>query len=100
MNWNCSFESRADHHGNIATEPLITEAAADVMTGVFKNRWRTLMSVDDVIAAVIATVEELGIASNTYFFYSSDHVWKPSHALQWHRSRNAGRRGSTSRIQW
>ena len=72
-NWNASFESRADHHGNIATEPLITEEAAKVITGVFKNRWRTLMSVDDLIADLIAECESLGISDNTYIFYSSDH---------------------------
>ena len=33
---------------------------------------RTLMSVDDVIAAVINLCEELSVASNTFFFYSSD----------------------------
>jgi len=32
-----------------------------------------LMSVDDVIASVIQTCEDLGVADNTYFFYSSDH---------------------------
>jgi N-acetylglucosamine-6-sulfatase len=31
------------------------------------------MSVDDVIAGVIETVEDLGLMDNTYFFYSSDH---------------------------
>lgn len=72
-NWNCSFESRKDHHGNIATEPMITEETSKVITGVFKNRWRTLMSVDDVIGDVIAAVEELGLSDSTYFFYSSDH---------------------------
>jgi len=72
-NWNCSFDSRKDHHGNIATNPFITEDAATVITGIFKNRWRTLMSVDDVIADVIAAVEEVGELDNTYFFYSSDH---------------------------
>lgn len=72
-NWNCSFESRQDHHGNIPNEPMITEEASKVITGVWRNRWRTLMSVDDVIGEVIATVEELGLSDNTYFFYSSDH---------------------------
>jgi len=71
--WNSTFAARADHHGNIATEDLITPQAAKVITGVFKNRWRTLMSVDDVIADVIGAVEDLGLADNTYFFYSSDH---------------------------
>ena len=32
-NWNCSFESRADHHGNIATNPMLTEEAAEVNIG-------------------------------------------------------------------
>lgn len=72
-NWNASFASRTDHHGNIATEPLITSEAATVITGVFKNRWRTLMSVDDVIHAVVAETQRLGVLEDTYFFYSSDH---------------------------
>merc|ERR1719454_1404338 len=52
---------------------MITSETAKIITGVFKNRWRTLMSVDDVIGDVIATVEELGLGDSTYFFYSSDH---------------------------
>ena len=84
-NWNASFESRKNHHGNIATEPLITDAEAAVITGVFKDRWRTLMSVDDVIGDVIDLCEELKVADNTYFLYSSDHgfqvILTPSHLL-------------------
>ena len=72
-NWNCSAESRRGHHGNIATEPMISEQASRVITGVFRNRWRTLMSVDDVIAQVFRAVEELGLLNSTYFFFSSDH---------------------------
>jgi N-acetylglucosamine-6-sulfatase len=52
---------------------MLTKEAGVVITDVFKNRWRTLMSVDDVIADVIGTCTKLGIADNTYFFYSSDH---------------------------
>ena len=52
---------------------MITDDAAAVIAGVFQNRWRTLMSVDDVISDVIELCEELGVANNTYFFYSSDH---------------------------
>jgi len=40
---------------------------------VFKNRWRTLLSVDDLIAEVIAECERLGVADQTYFVFSSDH---------------------------
>jgi len=71
--WNCSAESRKDHHGDIATQPMITEEASRVMTDIFKNRWRTLMSVDDLIADVIELCGRLGIADNTYFFFTTDH---------------------------
>jgi len=71
--WNCSAESRNDHHGNIATQPMITEQCADYVTKSFKDRWRTLMSVDDVIDEVVQLVEDMGVADNTYFMYSSDH---------------------------
>ena len=52
---------------------MLTEEAGVVITDVFKNRWRTLMSVDDVIADVFSTCVRLGVVDNTYFFYSSDH---------------------------
>mmetsp|Transcript_26042 Transcript_26042/g.67086 ORF Transcript_26042/g.67086 Transcript_26042/m.67086 type:complete len:502 (-) Transcript_26042:330-1835(-) len=91
-NWNCSAESRQHHHGNIPSQPMLTEKAAGVITGVFKNRWRTLMSVDDVISEVIRTVDELGLTDNTYFMYSSDHgfqlgqfniIMDKRHAYEW-----------------
>jgi N-acetylglucosamine-6-sulfatase len=72
-NWNCSAESRRNHHGNIPKHPLITSEASKVITGVFKNRWRTLMAVDDLIGELVRTIDELGLSDSTYFFYSSDH---------------------------
>merc|ERR1711970_756998 len=61
ISWNCSAESRKDHHGNIATQPMISEKCADYVTTSFKNRWRTLMSVDDVINDVVHLVEDEGL---------------------------------------
>ena len=71
--YNSSFEARADHHGNIATNPMLDAEAAAVTTGIFKNRWRTLMSVDDLVASVVGAVDELGALDTTYFFFTSDH---------------------------
>lgn len=71
--WNCSAESRAQHHGNIATQPMISEPCAEFVTQSFKDRWRTLMSVDDLIDEVVQLAEDLGITDNTYFMFSSDH---------------------------
>lgn len=39
-----------------------------MITDIFKNRWRTLMSVDDLIADVIHEVDALGLSDSTYFF--------------------------------
>jgi N-acetylglucosamine-6-sulfatase len=71
--WNATAADRADHHGNIATQPMLTAEAAEVITGVFRNRWRCLLSVDDVIEAVVSTVDSIGELDQTYFFYTSDH---------------------------
>jgi len=35
---------------------MLSLAAGEVITDVFKNRWRTLMSVDDLITEVIASI--------------------------------------------
>ena len=52
---------------------MLTDDAASCIDDCFKNRWRTLMSVDDVIAGVMDACAQLGVANDTYFFYSSDH---------------------------
>ena len=39
--------------GNIKTQPMISPKCADYVTTSFKNRWRALMSVDDVIADTV-----------------------------------------------
>jgi len=72
-NWNCSIDSRQKHHGNVATEQMITPEVGRFITAIWRNRWRTLMSVDDLISDVITTIDELGLSDSTYFFYSSDH---------------------------
>jgi hypothetical protein len=38
------------------------------------------MSVDDLIGAVVTTLDDLGLANSTYYLYSSDHVRVP---LEW-----------------
>ena len=91
-NWNCTAETRKNHAGVVATNPMITSDLAHRITDVFKNRWRTLMSVDDLIGDVITLCDVLGLSNNTYFFYSSDHgfqlgnfnvPWDKRHAYDW-----------------
>eukprot|EP00039_Didymoeca_costata_P011721 m.165843 g.165843 ORF g.165843 m.165843 type:complete len:551 (+) comp15267_c0_seq3:46-1698(+) len=71
--WNVSMEARANHHPNIANQAMLTDDVANCIDTNFQNRWRTLMSVDDVISDVLTLSDELGVTDNTYFIYSSDH---------------------------
>lgn len=71
--WNSSSEARANHPSDVATMPLLTQEAADVVTGVFQNRWRCIMSVDDLVAGVVTTLQELGVLEETYVLFTSDH---------------------------
>ena len=75
-NWNCSHASRRQHHGCIATAPLLTTAAASVITGAFKNRWRTLLSFDDLVLATLKACEQANVVDRTYFISTSDHGYQ------------------------
>ena len=58
--------------GQVAHQAIITPAQAAQTDGVFQNRWRALMSVDDGIAGLAHTVTQLGLWNKTYFFITSE----------------------------
>ena len=39
----------------------------------FRNRWRTLLSVDDMVDRVMKKLEDIGELNNTFVLFSSDH---------------------------
>ncbi|KAL5006866.1 hypothetical protein ScPMuIL_015672 [Solemya velum] len=39
---------------------------------IFRNRWRTLLSVDDMVENVVNLLSKQGLLDNTYIFFSSD----------------------------
>mmetsp|Transcript_38935 Transcript_38935/g.121222 ORF Transcript_38935/g.121222 Transcript_38935/m.121222 type:complete len:554 (-) Transcript_38935:109-1770(-) len=71
--YNASAEQLANHHWLIAQQGPITAAEGHVVDELFRNRWRTLLSVDDAVAAMVEVLDELGIADSTYLLISSDH---------------------------
>jgi N-acetylglucosamine-6-sulfatase len=71
--WNLTSAQLANHHPNVANQAVLTESVAECIDTSFKNRWRTLMSVDDVVGAVFAATKRLGVHDNTFYIYSSDH---------------------------
>jgi N-acetylglucosamine-6-sulfatase len=63
--------SGADHHWLVAQQP--PTRAAEVVSGnaAFRNRWRCLLSVDDMIISLRSTLQELGLLQSTYMMFSS-----------------------------
>ncbi|XP_065836806.1 N-acetylglucosamine-6-sulfatase-like [Oscarella lobularis] len=63
----------ADHHWVIRQQPEFTDNLIKFSDDLFMRRWRSLLSVDDLVAAVVDVVDKAGQLNNTYFLYTSDH---------------------------
>ena len=62
----------AGHHALIAGQgPLLPneERAVDMQ---FRKRWKAILSVDDAVAGVVRTLDELDLWNRTYLFITSD----------------------------
>ena len=74
--FNMTKEERANHHPGIAAMDMLSNTTVQCIDETYKNRWRTLISVDDLIVDTVQLVQDLGIMDNTYFIYSSDHGYQ------------------------
>ena len=43
------------------------------LDGVFRDRWRSLVSVDDMVADLVARLRQMRVLDDTYVIYASDH---------------------------
>jgi arylsulfatase A-like enzyme len=68
--WNYSG---TDHHWLVAQQPPTLPNEVVQGDEHFRNRWRCLRSVDDLIVSLRATLDELKLTQSTYFFFTSDH---------------------------
>ncbi|CAG2058824.1 unnamed protein product [Timema podura] len=44
-----------------------------ILDDVYRNRWKTLLTVDDMVETVISKLNNLGILNDTYIVFTSDH---------------------------
>ena len=51
----------------------LSETLVERVDEVFRNRWRTLLSVDDMVDKVMSRLDGLGVLDNTYVILTSDH---------------------------
>jgi N-acetylglucosamine-6-sulfatase len=72
-NYNYSDPSKAQH---VRQNPAFTDTVKCWEDQHFRDRWMTLLSVDEVIEEVVGTLTAAGVMDKTYIFYSSDHGYK------------------------
>ena len=58
---------------HIQQNPPLDDEAAKWIDAHFRDRWRAIRGVDDMIGLVLDRLETLGVLNNTYVFMSSDH---------------------------
>ncbi|TSK13215.1 N-acetylglucosamine-6-sulfatase [Bagarius yarrelli] len=50
----------------------MSNSSVEFLDDAYKNRWRTLLSVDDLVEKVVKKLEARGELENTYIFFTSD----------------------------
>eukprot|EP00040_Diaphanoeca_grandis_P017505 m.91438 g.91438 ORF g.91438 m.91438 type:complete len:619 (+) comp26469_c0_seq1:28-1884(+) len=66
--------SSPDKHWVVRTQPYLTHEYVDsAIDAFYKNRMRSLRSVDDIVAAAYKAVSDANQLDRTYFIFTSDH---------------------------
>ena len=90
----------SDHFDLLATHPILTPDLVGDIDSLMRQRWGTLLSIDDLVAGLHNAVDEAGLLDNTYFLYSSDHVRIPQYCNRAQHSaaqRSAAQRSAARR---
>ena len=54
----------------------MTDEQALHSDALYRARWQSLLSVDDMVEGVVGQVETMGETHKTYFIFSSDHGYR------------------------
>ena len=65
--------SALDHHYVIRSQQPIDAKVENMSDTLFENRWRSLLSVDDIFKALVDLLTKNNALDNTYFILTSDH---------------------------
>eukprot|EP01084_Bolivina_argentea_P023305 43457_1 len=68
------------HHGFVSTNPKLDSTAIEWIDQLWRDRLRSLLSVDDLMRDLVNLLETKNILNNTYILFSSDHGY---HLGQW-----------------
>ena len=76
-NFNAHY---ATHHPTIAALPPIDDDKLHFVDEHMRDRLGTMLSIDDLVATVVATLDELRVLGRSFVLFSSDHGY---HLGQW-----------------
>merc|ERR1712118_144835 len=62
-----------DHNHLLRTHAELSSSVVEDIDNLMRNRWGVLLSIDDLVAGIVQTLEEVGVLDNTYILFSSDH---------------------------
>ncbi len=65
----------SDKPGYVRSRPLISPGGVVELQAFQRQRLRSLLAVDDLVVAVVRTLDETGQLGNTYIFVTSDNGW-------------------------
>ena len=69
-NWNYSA---LDHHYVIRSQQPISAEVENKSDTLFQDRWRSLLSVDDIMTGIIQMLDKYNATEDTYIVLTSDH---------------------------
>lgn len=62
-----------EKHWLMSMQPnKLSERTLDYMDVIYRKRWQSLLSVDDLVEEVVITLDKLGIINDTYIIFTSD----------------------------
>jgi len=67
---------QGDKTQHVAQNPPIDALMETWIDNHFRDRWRAIVGVDDMIGLVHEELETLGVLDNTFIFFTSDHGYK------------------------
>ena len=88
--FNYVEDGNSNKHWVMRQQPMpLTDELIERVDDVFRNRWRTLLSVDDMVDQVMTELDDVGELDNTFVLYSSDHGYHlGTFGLMWDKRMN------------
>lgn len=65
-----------DHHWLVRTQPPLTLQQGEKVDELYQSRLRTLLSVDDIVVALVDLLRSHNVLDNTYIVFTSDHGYR------------------------